>query len=76
MPQYIHSAEEEHATQDMLPSKIRIEEKMKNFSDKQKLEFQQYWMYPKRIIEGLSLNGKEVRKYRKEEIPLGKANME
>ena len=33
-------------------------------------------MYPKRIIEGLSLNGKEVRKYKKEEIPLGKANME
>jgi len=41
--QDIHRAErEEHTTQDMLPSKIRIEEEMKNFSDKQKLEFQQY----------------------------------
>lgn len=53
---------------------FRIEGKINDFSDRQKLkEFID--TKPTRNVEGSSLNGKKIRIYRKEKVPLGKIDI-
>ena len=54
---------------------FKIEGEIKNFSNKQKLKVQQYKTHSKRNTERASLNKKEVRINRKEEITTGKQSL-